>query len=55
MVSPGASALNAMWPGPRAVIMISGIPAFFRFHGLAIRMASSRTRGSVCSSTWWEK
>jgi hypothetical protein len=35
--------------------MISGSPAFFRFHAPFIGMLASRVCGSVHSSTWWEK
>jgi hypothetical protein len=38
-------------PGPCARIMINGMPAMIRFQPPCMRIESSRTRGSVCSST----
>ena len=49
IISPGASRENAMWPGPRACVMINGSPANTRFHPEASGMVVMLTCGSFHS------
>ncbi len=55
ITSPGASALNAMRPGPRATIMCTGSPASMRLNPPRIDSCVIAVSGSFQSSTWWPK
>ena len=55
MTSPAWLSDSAMWPGPCASSMISGMPAIIRFQPPRIDMFCSRVAGSAHSSTWCEK
>src|SRR5450756_2635730 len=55
MTSPAWLSDSAMWPGPCASTMISGMPSISRFQPPRMDMFCIRVAGSAQSSTWCEK